>query len=281
MSTCPSCGTTIEEDFGLVTCGQCGTSLFVEIDGSVQWQKSNQPTNEGSMELVSDAENFQDLGVHQEAKVPFATSDLYASPHLPPPIPLKAHEEIETKSGSNIHLHDENLQATATYHEYESEELIAEDSLELVATEEPPNDDFPNEAYTTSIDETQFEVEAIYDQEELDLDENESNLQTQPTTEETLQEVAAFGNSDQSLAREGIYTYTLRIEGIDSGDIKYRVKETLSNSRLKLNADELLTNMSQGLLTLRDLNPVKAFIIVNELKGLPLEIYWEQHDITS
>ena len=36
MSNCPRCQTPIDEDFGLITCPGCGTTLFVELDGSLR-----------------------------------------------------------------------------------------------------------------------------------------------------------------------------------------------------------------------------------------------------
>lgn len=36
MAQCPSCGSDVDEDFGLVNCQSCGAVLVVEMDGSVR-----------------------------------------------------------------------------------------------------------------------------------------------------------------------------------------------------------------------------------------------------
>ena len=36
MLQCPSCDTTLDQDFGMVTCQNCGAVLIIEISGDVR-----------------------------------------------------------------------------------------------------------------------------------------------------------------------------------------------------------------------------------------------------
>ena len=54
MSNCPNCQNLIDEDFGLVTCSGCGSTLFVELDGSLR-------TNEN--EVVEEVAAANDMAV--------------------------------------------------------------------------------------------------------------------------------------------------------------------------------------------------------------------------
>ncbi|MFN7453711.1 MAG: hypothetical protein ACK5RO_03525 [Pseudobdellovibrionaceae bacterium] len=36
---CPQCGSQVEGDFGMVTCGNCGAVLFIDMDGNLQFQE--------------------------------------------------------------------------------------------------------------------------------------------------------------------------------------------------------------------------------------------------
>ena len=96
---------------------------------------------------------------------------------------------------------------------------------------------------------------------------------------EDMREVATFGNSDASLAREGGYRFNLSIFGIDSADIRNDVKDALTDGRFLWDLESLLGQIEQGVLKLNDLSAVKSALIVQRLKTLPVDIKWEQYAI--
>ncbi len=98
-------------------------------------------------------------------------------------------------------------------------------------------------------------------------------------TNEDMREVATFGNSDASLAREGGYRFNLSIYGIDSADIREEVKDALTDGRFLWDLESLLNQVEQGVLKLNDLSAVKSALIVQRLKTLPVDIKWEQYAI--
>ena len=96
---------------------------------------------------------------------------------------------------------------------------------------------------------------------------------------EDMREVATFGNSDASTAREGGYRFNLSIYGIDSADIRNDVKDALTDGRFLWDLESLLGQIEQGVLKLNDLSAVKSALIVQRLKTLPVDIKWEQYAI--
>jgi hypothetical protein len=96
---------------------------------------------------------------------------------------------------------------------------------------------------------------------------------------EDLRSIADYGNSEESLAREGAYKFTLHVSGIDTAEIKQEVKYALGDSRFLWDIDALLATVKEGELTLVDVSAVKAALAVQRLKLLPVDIKWEQHAI--
>lgn len=94
-----------------------------------------------------------------------------------------------------------------------------------------------------------------------------------------MKELADYGNSEDSLAREGAYRFSIYISGIDSADIKNEIKDALSDGRFLWDLDALMKQIDQGALVIRDLSAVKSALIVQRLKILPIDIKWEQNAI--
>lgn len=90
-------------------------------------------------------------------------------------------------------------------------------------------------------------------------------------------DVTKFANSQ---ADAGPMTYSLKITGIDSGKIYGQLKEALSDSRFGWDVPDLMKTVKNGTLNLKGLNPAKAFVVVNRIKYLPLQISWRQ-DVLS
>lgn len=113
---CPVCGNTIDAEFGVVTCGQCQSVLFVDIEGNIQvnsapsespqnFQSSEEPQKPSSAfqdyssEIVTPdlgevpVQSFDMPAVEQEiAPVAFEESvaDAYTTAMSSPPEPIAA-----------------------------------------------------------------------------------------------------------------------------------------------------------------------------------------------
>lgn len=90
-------------------------------------------------------------------------------------------------------------------------------------------------------------------------------------------EVAEFGNAEVTQAA---FSYSVRIEGIDSAEVRKSLEEALNDSKFNWNPSELMSQIKDGALTIRSVSAVKASILVQRIKYLPVKISWRQ-DVLS
>jgi len=93
-----------------------------------------------------------------------------------------------------------------------------------------------------------------------------------------LSDIVDFGNAEASLSA---LNYTLVLKGIDSAALRKLVEEVLSDAKFGWNAAQLMSQMKDGVLTIRSLNPVKASILVQRVKYLPVHVSWRQDVLSS
>lgn len=70
--------------------------------------------------------------------------------------------------------------------------------------------------------------------------------------------------------------YRVIVSGIDTAELRRRVRDSLRDSRLGLVGDEILENIDQGMLVITGLNPIKASVIVTSLMEFSLEVSWQK-----
>ncbi len=102
-----------------------------------------------------------------------------------------------------------------------------------------------------------------------------------PSDSPNLSDLAAFANSEDSGGREGPLRYTLLIHGIDTADVREAFREALTDRKFMWDIEQILRNIRQGFVKIENVSPGKAFILINRLRNLPLQIRWEQHAITQ
>jgi uncharacterized Zn finger protein (UPF0148 family) len=93
--------------------------------------------------------------------------------------------------------------------------------------------------------------------------------------------LSAYANSEFSQAKDGPLSYNLRIEGLDSKELRDSLRQAISDSRFSWDADQIMAAIRNGDLRMENLTPIKASILVNRLKRLPLKIQWEQNVVTK
>lgn len=94
-----------------------------------------------------------------------------------------------------------------------------------------------------------------------------------------MKDIADFGNSDSSANREGALTYDLSISGIDSADLRMAIKAALTDPLFVWDSESLMRDAKHGELKLSKVTAVKAAIVVQRLRGLPIDIKWVQHGL--
>ncbi|MEZ4870766.1 MAG: hypothetical protein R2827_00695 [Bdellovibrionales bacterium] len=92
-----------------------------------------------------------------------------------------------------------------------------------------------------------------------------------------MSDVQEFGNSELAVAAQGSIKIKLRISGIDDPSLRSEVEEALTDKRFFWNVDELMASIKSGELVLSGINPVKASVLINRLKPVKVQLYWEQY----
>jgi hypothetical protein len=92
--------------------------------------------------------------------------------------------------------------------------------------------------------------------------------------------LSKYASSEVSQAKDGVLLFRLFISGIDTKELRESIREALEDSRFAWDPAGLLASIDRGRLTIDSLSPVKATILVNRIKPLPVKIRWEQYAIT-
>lgn len=262
MAQCPECQHEVSDDFGLITCGNCGASLFVDMDGQVI-------SGEGSQEDVqeeaalSPSEHFHAIEEELDAHVQPQES---VGPEPEDPVENSLEQEADFEQD---------------WQEESGSEAEAE-SLEQIP-EEGPADFLEEEAVEEVLDEeVQAPQEAsIYFDDESDANSQPSPMYQPEPTSSDFGDVVEFANSDLSQARDGGLMYNLTISGIDTMDLRNAVKEAMTDKRFIWDTEAMIRGIKDGILFIEQVTAVKAFILVSRLAHLPVQIEWVQQPLNQ
>ncbi len=94
-------------------------------------------------------------------------------------------------------------------------------------------------------------------------------------------DITEYANSEISQAKDGQYLFRVWITGIDTKEVRSALREEMSDSRFQWDVEEIMASIKSGRLQISNLSPVKASILINRIKRLPLQIRWEQDEITQ
>lgn len=141
---------------------------------------------------------------------------------------------------------------------------------------EPPADDAVEEFAEPVEDVAEDEVEYS----ENFLDNLSEKKTTTPSAEDPL-DIQRFDESAASQMDDGEYVYEVIITGIDSADLKKEIIMALSEKRFSLIVSELQNEIQKGELIVRNLNPVRAMLIVLRLQSLDVIVEWRQKHFTQ
>jgi DNA-directed RNA polymerase subunit RPC12/RpoP len=247
-SKCPECGQSIEQEFGVATCPQCGSVLFIDMNGQVQLNK-----NEAFIpEEISPTEELVPLQSEQSFEDQWM-QDQSPTPQIPdgPPSLIPSYNEVPNYS-EPIEIESEPMEISS-----EPEPLHIQD-LSSVEHELP---ELP-------LDEVQSErlFEPI-----VEFGQSEENFTVENSG---LTDVSKFANSDQSF---GPLSYSVIIENIDTKEIRAQLQEALVDPKFQWDSKALLREIKMGKLKLENLNPVKVSILVERLQDVPVKVSWTQH----
>ena len=220
MPTCPKCQADIEQDFGVVTCHQCGEILMVELDGEVRVSSGGgEPAPVAEMDTVPSNSVEASQGFTDEAQ-----------------------DFVEDSS----HFADEPQDFTDESEDFNEVPSNSVEALQDVS-EAPPEDLVPEAAPSPAVS-------------------GPFNL-------------TEFANSEDSSAREGFLRVDLTLSGIDTKEIRWALRDAMTDKKFVWNVDDHLANLHSGVMRLENISALKASLLVQRLRFLPIEITWEQHAI--
>lgn len=100
--------------------------------------------------------------------------------------------------------------------------------------------------------------------------------QPQMTAQDFFSEVVNFANSEvEDIA--GLINYDVKIEGIDSLEIRELILEELRDKRFGWQIEDIESAITDGTLDLKGLTPVKAIVLIRRIQRLPIHLTWTQN----
>ena len=182
----------------------------------------------------------------------------------------------------------ENNQEGATFQNQAQEESFIPDEItqvpELSQEEESAEEQQPQNLVADSSSLSPASEES---QGEIPVQTETPTLENQTPDDrqkEDFKEVAQFANT-QNMDRQGVYLYDLVLSEINSQAVREKVLSVLEDKLLILSSDEEFPELKDGIkngkVTIPKISPVKAYVIITSLMGLPLDITWRQNHIAD
>ncbi len=117
---------------------------------------------------------------------------------------------------------------------------------------------------------------SVKEEEELPSEEDQWDSPSSQEVNQDFSDVEKYGNA-QASSEKGFLRYDLRISGLDSLEIEQEVLSILEDPRFKWDAKEILESQKEGVLEIKNLNPVKAMCLVSGLSFVSVELSWKQY----
>jgi hypothetical protein len=88
------------------------------------------------------------------------------------------------------------------------------------------------------------------------------------------QEIADYGNQEEVISS---ISYDVAIKGLDTKEVMLAFKEAIEDSKFSWHTQDILSQIKNGEATLRNLNPIQAFVLASRIQFLDLDIDWKQN----
>jgi hypothetical protein len=133
------------------------------------------------------------------------------------------------------------------------------------------------------IDQTRDPLESQYNEQASNLppspswtplDQDFGNLSEPQSPASAIDEIERFANQDQETLP---LSYDLNIGGLDLPKQIQLLREVLDDPRFGWDTEQILSQITQGVLLLRNLSPIKTSMLVHRIKSSNLEIKWRQN----
>ncbi len=280
MAQCPECENDVGDDFGLIICDKCGSSLFIDMEGqAVSGQQAGAAAADADPKNSAFGTQYREFDFSESEEIP---------QEEPPQEEIPSDIEAEQESSEL-----QEVDATDALVSAETEEAAQEEPPALPPLQEHTYADL-EEAPAEVLEEQQFEEPLEEPAEEvlpemsvvgeIDFSEPEEQPAPQfynaPTTAD-FKDVMDFANSDLSQGHDGSLKYHLTISGIDTTDLRNELKEALSDKRFIWDIEAMIRGIRDGILEVDQVSAVKAYILVSRVAHLPIQITWIQQPLNQ
>jgi hypothetical protein len=254
----------------MVTCPTCGTILFIDMDGiahrGTEAEPEAAPVSPPAAEPIASPDAFGGF-----------SSDLFPfDPVQPEPVPGAQPEAIhaaEMGGDNDFGNFPDPAAENSPAMPLAMPEAQATDYLASSNVGTP--DEFSMDSLLGYGDPSASPSEAADGSNSLGLQSSEIGPANDPLG------ISSYANSEISLAKDGPFVFHIHLSGIDTKEIRAALKDSMEDSRFAWNVAQLMGKISKGDLTLENIPPVKAAILINRIKRLPIDIRWEQVPITQ
>ena len=275
-TVCPKCGAILKDDYGMVTCPKCDSILFIDLDGIAHMGSVEDAPRNG----VEDAPAPTTAEPEAQFEAQFEND---AAPFDPPKFDenWSATSDSEEPAEPVLVSFDEGFSPS----QFETPQPLAEQPDYFQSNEElaqPSYEPKPAEPIPAPAEE-EFSMESFMGGhvESAGGESGAAGASGQFSNPDDPLDLNDFANSEISQAKDGHLLFRLYIDGIDSKEIRDSLREAITDQRFAWDASRIMANISKGKLKIDQLPPVKAVILVNRIKRLPIQIRWEQYEITQ
>ncbi len=275
-SQCLSCHAEIDNNiYGLTQCPSCHTFVFIDFEGNVQKQP---PTPSDSEEFPDEPEDHPKQQINESHDMqPVEDQEQHTSSASLSPLQedisssqIESEAEQSTDQDKNSttsedispeqsSLEDPSLREPFLEEPSLEQSPLEEASLEQASQENPPLEDPPTLEQTPSqLDSSKVQTPKI---------------DSQPSN--PIQEVTDYANASDVSDSDDFY-YNVTISGIDSKRLREEVLDVLNDKRFGWTQEDTGKLIQNGCLKISKFNPAKTYILISQLKLLPLKIQWDQ-----
>lgn len=164
-----------------------------------------------------------------------------------------------------------------------------EAELTAIATEAPSVDDYVDGAAVLGSDEEMASPPPLPESPSTasyeDLEDFVSNeaaptlAAAAPNASPDLSDLSQFANSVESGAQGGMLRYNLLISGIDTADVRAHFRDAINDRKFVWDSDAILKSIRSGTVRIDNVTAVKALLLIQRLRELPVDVQWEQHAV--
>lgn len=282
MSQCPLCHAQVKDDFGLIECPGCGAQLIVHMDGRLEYQgasevdqrepEAQKEASEVSKLFPPDRAEPLEIEVGDEAQAGYEPTQMRSADLVPP-----------EKTGEGYRMPEDDMYDAARDYTSEIANHSGDEPPELAEPLEPEKEFLGAESEPEPEPEQEAQPQDLYpdfDGQEVPSQGAVYNSSDSPASPD-MSDVARFGNSDISGGREGPLRYNLFIEGVDTVDVREAFREAITDRKLMWDTDQILRSLRNGRVNIQNIAPTKAYILITRLRGLPVQVRWEQYAISQ